>query len=471
MKKSRTAPIEDVEVDFRVLRFTCHDSTFLASIGKHCRELTWLVEVGGTPQPLDVHVMVDKQVMMSPEVHIACNGNQVFPAEKGGATTTPTKAKLREDFAWKWPFRGLIRGIGLREHFEVRPESSVGEHWYLATITEQRDDGYFKATVLMPDFQGGVREVDFPAVHARNVRETFTKAPLVVPQCSLVLWVPVEDPLHATLLVERDYPGSTPELITHFFARSTPRPPKGLGGPPAPEQKVRFQVSKDRRVVTCSLGYHALNHFLSGEVRTVAKETEGKLKRTWVIEVGPFGRHEIHVEKTKEKSKVVTLTVDGEILCESSAEDIDCHEHDRWECPFRLQGQRYLEWQVYETNADGDVQDTVGVVLQRTTYKHQCCVTVGENVAEAKLFIDGREFRDLPDTLEIHKELPLECAPEALLASFGLVAPYKVDPNAPAGLRARAAAAGGSLGASLSLFSCCTSSPVATNEVVFPLPH
>merc|ERR1711959_358798 len=112
-----------------------------------------------------------------------------------------------------------------------------GETWMPATITCQREDGFFEATA----FQYGL---PIPAVALKDIRENSTGAPPVVPECCLHLHVPHQDPLRASLSMD-----GSGEQITHCFGRPSP-PPVAKGQELA---KVRFQVSQDRSVVSADV--------------------------------------------------------------------------------------------------------------------------------------------------------------------------------------------------------------------------
>lgn len=457
-QRSRTSNIKDGEIDFRVLQFTCHDNTFLSGVGKHCQESRWLLEVAGQSQPVDILVTVDKQVMSAPEVHVTCNSKQVFPA------SSKDKAKLQEDFSWRWPFRGVVRGLQVPDAYHVRSEYSVRDEWYTATLTQQLDDGLFKAMVKMPAGEGRLKEIEFPAVKAANIREAMSHRPLALPKCELVLHVPFKNPLHPTLCVAKEVPGlnaNSEELITHFLARRTPPPPKGTGlaTAKAPDQVIKFEVTKDRKSVKASEGYSVLSHFMSGQVRCVDKQVRGKLKKTFKIQIGPFAEHVVELEKKSTSSKIVTLTVDGEILCEATAEDIESRE-DWWECQFRFMGEKFLDWHVYECNSNGVPLDKKGHLTHRTVYSHMCTVSFVGDVSSATMQIDGVDYVDLPDAKPQTNAEIVDWSPESLNASFGLVVPFKVDPDAPTGLGMGFGAAGGSPGTGGifdTLFGCCAS--------------
>lgn len=463
MKRLRTTNIKEVEVDFRVLKFTCHDDSFLTSVGKHCKELRWLIAVSHDPKPVEVCVTVDKQVIGSPEVHVECNSKQVYPAVDNNKKS---RAKLTVDFTWRWPFRGLIRGIQVPNYFEVRPEHLLADAWFPATVNEQMEDGQFKVTAMMPNGAGGFRPIDFPVVRATNLREAHSKSPVDVPQCALVLQVPKNDPMHACLLVENGY--NQGDMITHFFARQSPPAPGGLMGARPADPRIVFDVSKDRRLIKANVGYATLTHFLSGQVRTVSRDSPSRLKKNWTIQVGPYATHVVQLEKASQNSKVVTLTVDGEVLCESAAEDIEARE-DWWECNFRLTGERFLEWNIHKTNVDGVALPIKGQVVQRTIFSHNCNVSFTDNISEATLYVDNFEYKELPDAVEPTNDQALEMAPEALSGSFGLTAPYQVDSMAPTGMIASFRGAAGEGGGFFdNLFSCCSDPPITRDDVIHP---
>jgi len=457
MRKSRTSNIKDAEIDFRVLRFTSHDNAFLSAVGRHSQESRWLVEVIGKPEPVDICVTVDKAIMGSPEVHVSCKGEQVFP------TDSHQKAKLVNDFYWRWPFRGTVRGLLVPDAYEVIPEHSVIEHWLPATLTQQTDDGHFKATVKMPMVHGGFKAIELPLVKASNIRDAKTHMPLVIPERELVLDVPVKSPLHPTLSVTNAGASTDEQLLTHLFARRTPPPKKGLMGPPEKQPRVTFHVSKDRTKINASVGCSQLNHFLTGEVRSVEQHTEGKLKKWWRFQIGPFAEHIVQVEKRSAGNKTVTLTVDGEVLCEAKAEDIESRD-DWWECHFRFMGERYVDWLVHTCNSEGVPLDSMDTVVQRTVFAHFCSVSFVEDISEAILYIGNDEFSDLPHARQPPSIETNEWAPEALGASFGLVVPYKVDPDAPTGFRAALASKPGGGGGIFDIFGCCANAGAAVQK-------
>jgi len=322
-------------------------------------------------------------------------------------------------------------------YFQVHLDHFPGDQWLTCIVIEQRADGLFKVIANMPNARhGGFHSTEVPAVRAVNLRTLHDQQPIVVPQGSLVLQVPKGNPLDVSLFVQHhgaDSAVQSTDKITHFFARHSPAPAKGLTA--SSQQRLKFTVSQDRKMVSCDKGYNYIRHFLSGEVRCIDRKTTKNFKKAWTVQIGPDARHIVEVEKKHATSKIVTLSVDGEILCEALAEDIES-EDGKWECNFRLCGERFLEWEVYQTNADGMTLETTGEVLQRSVFSHDCFVSFEQNIAEATLTIGGLEYANMPERQELHQEEALRWIAEALKGSFGLRIPYQIDETAPVGLEA-----------------------------------
>jgi hypothetical protein len=347
---------------------------------------------------------------------LECDGKQVFPPN-GHAT-----GKLRENFSHQWPFRGSARGIGDKNRFEVRPAGGGSQQWFAAALTKQREDGLFELLALMPDSFGVMKEVCYPAVRAADIREAATGREFQVPQSTLTLEVPANDPTHATLSVDSH------DLITHHFARATPPPSVG-------PKTINIEVSKDRENAKVDVGHSILAHYLSNEVRAVAQTAE-KRKCSWTVQVGPFAEHTIQVE-SKMTSRIITLIVDGEKFVEASAEDIDC-TGDHWECTFRFVGEKCLNFNVPETNSDGFVLDSRAVVERRARYVHECHLRLMDesNLARAELSIDGVDFRHLPLKREERTEEQLHVSTQAFQMTYGIPVPFKVNEEASSGVSA-----------------------------------
>merc|ERR1711971_233911 len=152
-----------------------------------------------------------------------------------------------------WPFRGTIRGIDKHNFFEFLAPHASDSRWFPATITSQRQDGYFEVTVQEPDRQGTWSLVKYPSVHKENLREADSKRPLSLPERFLLLEVPKQNPLGAVLSVDGT------EHVTHHFGRPSPSPAGDL------QKTINCKVNKERSVVTGDVGHSVIRHFVSGE--------------------------------------------------------------------------------------------------------------------------------------------------------------------------------------------------------------
>jgi len=251
--------------------------------------------------------------------------------------------------------------------------------------------------------------------------------------------------------------------MTHFFARPTPPPEKSkdaavVAKPAYP--RLFFSVSKDRSIVNCEVGHTVLSHFLSGQPRQIRQDA-GKAKHIWTVQLGPFAVHTIEVERRYKFSKVVTLVVDGRLLAESTAEDLESPE-GVWECAFRYVGEKFLDWEVFETTPAGSTTSTKSVVSDKRSFKYECLVSLpmpedkfglGVDLAQAKLTIDGKDFAVLPENRSDPPEDKLLLAPEALVSSYGLTVPKKVA-SSSTGLEALMAVLGTRCSPGSSVFCC-----------------
>lgn len=182
------------------------------------------------------------------------------------------------------------------------------------------------------------------------------------------------------------------------------------------------------------MGHRVLSHFVSGEVQAVKCDVE-RLRHSWTVQIGPFAEHTVQITKRHTVGKIVTLLVDGEVLVESSAADICCQGKE-WHCKFRFVGERVLDFEVYKTNADGAPIDETDHVKERRKYVHECSVVIPNDwdLTTAQFFIDGAPFNELPMKPEHHEEPNLKVGPLAMLHSYGITTPYKVDKNAPSNI-------------------------------------
>lgn len=367
--------------------------------------------------PIDIKLHVQEHKLHSNEVEIECNGQPIFHGAGAHA-----KAKMTEDFRYQWSFRGTIKGINELNYFQVNPthSSNSGETWFPATITGQREDGFFEVRAQEADMNGMIREVKYPAVHKDNLRETASQKPIAVPENCLTLEVPKNDPLRAVLSLDNG------ELVTHHFGKPSPSLAHKEKKP-----EIALKVSQDRSALTASVGHQVISHFASGEVQAKSNEVE-RLRRSWTVQAGPFAEHTVEVAKRHTLGKIVTLLVDGQVLVESTAADIGCVGND-WQCKFRLVGERVLDFEVYKSNAEGGALNEIGHVQERRKYVHECYVTVPNDwdFSNARLFIDTIPFAELPMEAQRYEEPNLTTTPLALLHTYGIATPYMVDRNAP----------------------------------------
>merc|ERR1712048_388218 len=241
-------------------------------------------------------------------------------------------------------------------------------------------------------------------------------------QC-LVLEVPKSDPLLAALKVDGH------GVAKDFFGRPTPRVDQEVIVP-------SFTISDDRKrpVISASLGHGALAHFLSGEVRQVSSDLQ-RHHRSWTIQIGPFAEHTVKVTRHPWPSKVVTLTVDGEVLVDASAEDIGCTS-STWECKFHFAGEKVTSFDVFESNLDGVLLETRGQVTKRERYSHECVVLLKGDMdfSKAELEVDDVDFHGLPPKATLYEEGNVSMELDTFVATYGPIVPRKINRAAPTGL-------------------------------------
>jgi hypothetical protein len=466
MKKQRTMEIQSDVVDFMVTEYSCVDSAVLPSLGSHHKETKWKVQAGSdVTTTTDIKVNVDQSLGGKARVAIHCDKNKVFPLDKD-------KAHLKTDFVSKKPFRGVFRDLNKRNIYEVRPPFGTGynsDQFYPCVLSKQREDGQFEAVVQIPDSQaGGFRQEVFPAIHSRDIREKVSQKPIMTPERILNLEVPANDPLHATLCLDNK------DLMTHYFGRPTPAP-----GKTSEEPRVVFNVNEDRTQVSGNVGHNFFTQFLQQKA-TIVKQTSSKLKHSWTIRIGPYSEHTIEIEKRWKSSKIATLTVDGSTLVESAPEDLDI-QSDTWECTFYLKGEKSIDFNVFETNADGQPtgKNVPATVTMRRRHACECKVVIKDpsNMHHAEFRVDGVLFRDLEETPTSHTEGNItNLTPEVFRMSYEMPVPFKVSYDAPRGLGVSLGAllsaadpkssAGGQGSGFFGLFASCMGLPqLSVNEV------
>lgn len=416
LQKQRTVVVDSNELDVMIVHFSCHDSSMLTALGKHSKEAKWKVQVGYDTDPVDITLHVDMGVVIGPAVHVSSNGKTVFKTAGGY-----TKRNLYDDFEYRWPFRGKVRGMHEPNVFELRPHAlAAADEWFPATITGQREDGRFEVEAVMPGIDG-FQQVSYPAVDQADLREAGTHEPLQIPGRCLILQVPRDNPLKACLSLNGK------DRVTHHFA--WPSPTCGL-----PKKRMELCVAKDRSVVTGNVGHAVLSHFVTGEVRAVRSDIQ-TLSHSWTVQLGPFAEHTLVVEKKNWLSKIISLSIDGQPFVEASAEDIDYYS-DGWKCNFRFVGEKTIDFEIHESNRDGVTLDSKDHVVQKKKYVHECCVALRNDMdmRTATFTIDSQDFRELPTRSPLHEENSISISPQALNLTYGILVPYKVNHEAPCGI-------------------------------------
>lgn len=187
-------------------------------------------------------------------------------------------------------------------------------------------------------------------------------------------------------------------------------------------------------MVTANVGHNEMSHFVSGEVRAVTSNMQ-RLKHSWTFQLGPFAEHTVEITKKYTLGTIVSLLVDGETFVEASAADLGCKDKD-WQCNFRFLGERVIDFEVFKTNVNGTPTDETDHVRERRKYIHQCTVVIpnDKDLTTAMFFVDSQRFQDLTVAPIRREEKPLMLEPRALLQSYKISAPYKVDANAPTSL-------------------------------------
>merc|ERR1712014_509543 len=197
-----------------------------------------------------------------------------------------------------------------------------------------------------------------------------------------------------------------------------------------------FTISDDRKhpVISASVGHGALTHFLSGEVRQVSSDLQ-RHHRSWTIQIGPYAEHTVKVTRHPWPSKVVTLTVDDEVLVDASAEDIGC-SNSTWECKFHFAGEKVMNFDIFESNLDGVLLETRGQVTKREKYSHECVVMLTDDMdfSKAELEVGDVEFHGLPPKATLYGEENVSMELDTFVATYGAIVPRKINRTAPTGL-------------------------------------
>lgn len=419
-KRAQSAILNVTDLDFCVTKFTCSDPSVHKALGLNTKECCWTVQCRSSA-PLNIRCTFDKTVLGKTEVGITCNDQKIYPVGPSGE-----KSRLIEDFIQTWPFRGIAKGINEPYFVEVGIYAGGMQQWFPGTVLKQRPDGFFEVMASKQGYGGYWTNELYPFVNKRDLREAVSKRPYEASERHVVLRVPANDPLNNTQLT---IDGG--DDITRYFGRLTPNPKLHAASP-----KIVLSVTKDRSLVTGSVGHQQLMAYWNGEARSVEAipKRPGKLvgygSKMWKLQVG-LSEHTIEVERRHKISKHITLIVDGELLIEALAEDIGCYDGN-WAVQFRFVGDPVLEFDVNETDSNGYPLENIGRVEQRRPYSRVCFLNIQDmsNLSNALLYVDGVEFRDLPLRPNAHDTGNISISPTAMTSQYQITVPYKVNREA-----------------------------------------
>lgn len=414
---------EEEEIECWIAHYSYHDDGFLSLLGNRCHEKNWMVE-SETEEPFDIKLQIERQLIGATKVGIFCNGAKIYPL--AGPNT-----KLLHDFEQEWPFRTLAKNIGVEDVYEVRAiyvRDYNPDAWLPCTLLSQKPHGYFEVCVVMKVFEKlhhNFLEVVVPAVEMSDIREAETQKPLEVEERMLVLKVPADNPLEgASLTVDGNIP------LIQQYARPSPPPESRTED----NSSVTLQVSRNRKVIGASIGPTEFKCFLDGETFALGLNPErSRMFSWWEIQVGPYAKHRIHVERKSKLSRITTLTVDGEILAETTGDDLKC-SGGSWYVDFELFGELEINYNIFQTNRDGLALDIQKLVNRKHKFKNKCRVFLQDvrDMREAEFYVNGTEFMELPEPPH-HMEPVLAMTTQMFEAQYGLTIPWSTNYEAPAG--------------------------------------
>lgn len=389
-----------VEADNRIMDVD-HSQTDTAN----AKSIRWKILFDREAAPLDLHIGV-RDFGNSREVSVAADGAPLLRGQEALSMT--------EDFHYDWLLHSTVPGIGEVNFFDVQHQG--GEEWLPATITWQQN-GVFEVIAQTEDESGEVQRLQLDGVKKSNLRRADTQKPIVIMESCLMLCVPKRNPLAAVLSVNDD------EMVTHRFGR--PSPPHTQA-----KASISLQLSRDRNFITASVSERVLGHFASGE--TFAEtSTVDKTESSWVFHLGPLARHTLTISRHSSMNGLLDLHADGELFIHACASDLGC-EDGTWRCSFRFIGERVLDFEVFKTDTNGFPLEETGHVEEKRKYVHECSVVVSDesDLSTAQFAIDGVDFKRLPTLARSGREPTAAMSSLAMLQTYGIEAPNKVDRNA-----------------------------------------
>lgn len=336
---------------------------------------------------------------------------------------------LKDDFEYVWKYRGTVPHLDHVNTYELNlagfsPPDQAGKYvWVPCTLVSQRPDGGLEVMAAMDPRLPG-QQSRLSCVTASQIRVKVTGKLLEVPGHVLKLLVPKSNPMNAT--VELDG-----RKVTHLLGRGPTEDHQ--------EQRVKITVPRDRESLTFDCGPQYFRPFLSGEVLAPAAGGRDsprglpptKLRQSWILQVGPSVKHEIEIEKRYSVSAIVALIVDGTTLLEAKAEDFDCP--DKWDATFALFGERYIDWDLFETDRWGAKLDSRSTITQPLKYTHSINVSVPNlaDLTNAVLSVDGVPYHQLKIYAPYEETSAMTLQPEVAYLQYKMAIPYKIrlDPQ------------------------------------------
>jgi len=315
--RARTENIETDQLEFFVEEFCCKEQASVPSLGAHDKVMRWKIRVVGVegqhlapapaigappppdedagPRPavcqtkvIEVHVSKGAASRQNrTEVSVVSDFESIFP----GPSVEKAMSRMKEDFNYNWKFRGTVPFLGRAGFYQLDQgklfEGPGGDsNWIECTIQEQRPDGLFEISAAANPSRPS-EMTTYPGISPALMRTKAAEKPLEVPQHVLAISVPKDAPHQTTLLVDN-------RPMTLFLGRGSPKGSDGSFG--GPTEAMKIFVEKDRKNCTVYAGHSLLTHYLSGE--PMAGEVKpSKLKKSWVLQLGPFAEHVIEIEE------------------------------------------------------------------------------------------------------------------------------------------------------------------------------
>jgi hypothetical protein len=411
-------------------------------------------------EALDIEVVIDEGIVsgaaLGPQLRVCTKSGHIFPARGD-------KARIYEDIRHEWNFRGIVSGIGLIGENKDRwilgtiptetpqdptthaiqdivlgysaikslYEVELNGQRYPAVLKRQRPDGCFEAAVFQPDLRGVLEIRDYPSLHRSSIFEVGAMEHISVPEVLLALDIPKANPHSMALSVSGkkfiDYLGRvSPHKGTVQRRIYIDAPKRWI---PIAKQMTSAAIGVENEdPASINVGASVLNHFLSGQVRR-GKSDSTRLSKWWEVQLGPFAEHRIEIEKKNRLSPMLTLSVDGEVLCECVGEDLGCGSEE-WRCRFSFVGEKHIDFNVYEETRDGRELETKSVITRAYCYDHNVeVVYMRRNIDDfhtVQLSVDGVPFNELEQIVLPRDEADLKITRKVLLNQFGLEVPRKI---------------------------------------------